>query len=300
MSPAMAADLLRRWRSAGSVSTRFLLGGLSELCFPPACVLCHGPLEIKPLPAYRSGNSALCPDCDASLLATAAVAACDRCARPQPPRAANDAPPQSTTRRAAADEDPHGAAASHSGEPNLCPPCRKGRSKIDRTVALGMYRDVMREAVIAAKRRAFQPLALGLGELLGERVRSALGATPIGAVTFIPSHWTRRFHRGGCPAQLLARQVGRAIGAPVLPLLRCTRRTAKQGTLGDADRGINVRGAFTAKKNYALLVPRVLVVDDVWTTGSTLQEAAGVIRQAYDAEVFAAVVARAIGTHLSG
>lgn len=155
----------------------------------------------------------------------------------------------------------------------------------------------MREAVVAAKRLSFQPLTLALGEMLGERVREAWGAVPIGAVTFVPSHWMRRWGRGGCPAELLAVQVGRVIEAPVIPLLRSRRRTAKQGTLGDAERRTNVRGAFRVKKGYALLAPRVLVVDDVWTTGATLQEAARVIRQGYDAEVFAAVVARAIGTH---
>lgn len=281
MSRTMADDRLRRWRSLGSDAGRFLLEGLSELCFPPACVLCHGPFERGGTQSDAGASRSLCRECDASLLATAAASACDRCARPQPPRSATS--PESSENALW-----------------LCPPCRKGRSKIDRAVALGTYRDVMREAVVAAKRRVCQPLALGLGEMLGERVRTAWGAMPVGAVTFIPSHWTRRFHRGGCPAQLLARQVGRAVGAPVLPLLRCTRRTAKQGMLDDASRGINVRGAFAAKKSYALLMPRVLVVDDVWTTGSTLQEAAGVIRQAYRAEVFAAVVARAVGTHISG
>lgn len=281
MSPTMATDRLRRWRSLGGAAGRWLLEGFSELCFPPTCVLCQGPLAFGDTRSEAGANRSLCRECDASLLATAAASACDRCARPQPPRSGTSP----------------GVAE---GTLWLCPACRRGRSKIERAVALGMYRDVMREAVVAAKRRAFQPLALTLGDMLGERVRAALGATPIGAVTFIPSHWTRRFHRGGCPAQLLARQVGRAVGAPVLPLLRCTRQTAKQGTLDDASRRINVRGAFAAKKSYALLVPRVLVVDDVWTTGSTLQEAAGVIRQAHRAEVCAAVVARAVGTHISG
>ena len=296
MSRTLAADHLRRWRSLGGGAGQFLLQGVSELCFPPACVLCHGPFEPGGPHADAGTSRSLCRECHASLLATAAAAACDRCARPQPPRSA--APPNAGSSHAA--DPPH--AADGDRDPLRCAACRKGRSKIDRAVALGTYRDVMREAVIAAKRRSFQPLALGLGDMLGERVRTAWGATPIGAVrfgavTFIPSHWTRRFHRGGCPAQLLARQVGRVVGAPVLPLLRCTRRTAKQGTLDDRSRRINVRGAFTARKKYALLVPRVLVVDDVWTTGSTLQEAAGVIRQAYGAEVFAAVVARAVGTH---
>ena len=253
-----------------SESLRFLLSGFADLCYPPTCVLCHGPLRLE---GGAGGPDSLCGDCWATLRATAVDSACDRCCRPQPP------------------------VSAQIDQPPLCPACGQRSGAVQRSVALGMYRDVMREAVVAAKRLSFQPLALALGELLGERVRRRWQAVPIGAVTFVPSHWTRRCGRGGCPAELLARQVGRAIEAPVLPLLRSSRRTAKQGTLGDAERRTNVCGAFRAKKGYALLAPRVLLVDDVWTTGATLEEAAKAIGQGYDAEVFAAVIARAIGSH---
>lgn len=305
------------WQRSCSGAVRFLLGGLAELCYPPTCVLCHGPLgledrppqaiatqesaaEKKPAEDFTAedftaeavpaqGPRSLCGGCRATLRATAAEWACDRCSRPQPP--------VSVPLCSGEQEDALSILGGGTARHRLCPWCRKRSGEIQRSVALGMYRDVMREAVVAAKRLSFQPLTLALGEMLGHRVRQAWGAVPIGAVTFIPSHWTRRWGRGGCPAQLLANQVGRVIEAPVMPILRSCRKTAKQGTLGDGERRTNVCGAFSAKKGYALLAPRVLVVDDVWTTGATLEEAARVIRQGYDAEVFAAVIARAIGTH---
>ncbi|WP_203545326.1 ComF family protein [Candidatus Laterigemmans baculatus] len=287
------------WRESCVATSQFLLRGLSEICYPPTCVLCHGPLRGGAI------SRTLCVDCCAALCATAAEFACDRCSRPQPPLSPTSDSPAADSPAAdspAADSPASTVLAStvlaaESRPLRLCAACGKRKSAIQRSVALGMYRDVMREAVVAAKRLSFQPLTLALGGLLGQRVLEAWGSLAIGAVTFIPSHWKRRWGRRGCPAQLLARQVGRVLEVPVVPLLRSRRSTAKQGTLGDAERRKNVCGAFRAKKGYALLAPRVLVVDDVWTTGATLEEAARVIRQEYAAEIFAAVLARALGTH---
>lgn len=164
-------------------------------------------------------------------------------------------------------------------------------------IALGAYRDALREAVIACKQMTFAPLAMALGRLLAQKLAQELETTPLDAVTFIPSHWTRRVQRGGLPTQLIAEQIGHQLEVPVVSLLRARRRTAKQGMLEDAERRQNVRNAFRAIKGYALPRRRVLVVDDVWTTGSTMREAAGVLGQQYQVEVLAAVVARAVGTH---
>jgi predicted amidophosphoribosyltransferase len=95
----------------------------------------------------------------------------------------------------------------------------------------------------------------------------------------------------------MAIEVGRRLRLPVRPLLRAVRRTRKQGTLTDLERHANVRGAFALKARYAQSGRRVLVVDDVWTTGSTLREAARVLRAATASDVYAAVVARAVGQH---
>ncbi len=164
-------------------------------------------------------------------------------------------------------------------------------------IALGAYRDALREAVIACKRMTFAPLAMALGRLLAQKLAKELETTPLDAVTFIPSHWTRRVQRGGLPTQLIADQIGNQLRVPVVSLLRARRRTAKQGMLEDAERRQNVRDAFRAIKGYALPQRRVLIVDDVWTTGSTMREAARVLEQQYQVEVLAAVVARAVGTH---
>ena len=119
-------------------------------------------------------------------------------------------------------------------------------------------------------------------------------------VTFVPSHVTRQFTRGGNGNFAIASAVARTIGRPCRSVLRTTRRIAKQAWLDDAQRRENVRDAFLLKKGYALFrSPRiagrhVLVVDDVLTTGATANEVAQVLRDSGARRVSLAVVARAV------
>ena len=85
------------------------------------------------------------------------------------------------------------------------------------------------------------------------------------------------------------------LGVPMVSLLTAKRRARKQGMLGDSERRENVLDAFRAKNGYASRWRSVLVVDDVWTTGSTLREAARTLIAAGHEHVVAAVVARAMG-----
>jgi predicted amidophosphoribosyltransferase len=179
----------------------------------------------------------------------------------------------------------------------ICPQCDKAKSSIDRLVVLGEYREILREAVIACKRMSFSPLAANLGDLIAFKIREVAKPSDFGAVTYVPSHWYRRMKRGGVPTCEIARRVASGLGVPLANLLTINRQTAKQGMLGDRERRENVSGAFGVKKGYALRAPRILVVDDVWTTGSTIREVAKQLRQRYDAEIWATVVARAIGSH---
>ena len=78
-------------------------------------------------------------------------------------------------------------------------------------------------------------------------------------------------------------------------LLRCRRKTSKQGTLSPGERAANVRGAFTVSRGYDISDATVLVVDDVMTTGATANEVARVLLRAGAKSVSIVVVARGIG-----
>lgn len=275
--------------------------GILDLCYPPTCVFCQGDLlsqvrlspDSSPVgasaangPAVQEGCAqTLCYEC-CQLLSASFGIGCQRCG--------SFIPDINSFRVASSNcESPSGG----SGGERICTPCATKPGVIERVVTLGLYRDCLREAVVAAKRVSFMPLTLALGDLLAYRIRREFEGLAIDGVTYIPSHWSRRLRRGGWPTQSLARRVAWHLGVPAYSMLRVTRRTAKQGMLNDQDRQTNVLGAFGARKGYALQGGRVLVVDDVWTTGSTIQEAARVLQQSFEVEVYAAVVARAVGVH---
>ncbi|MCA9179529.1 MAG: ComF family protein [Planctomycetales bacterium] len=159
---------------------------------------------------------------------------------------------------------------------------------------MGLYEGELRDAVIRCKQARFEPLALGLGRLLGGWLRERV-AEQYDLVIPVPSHWMRRWTRGTHSAGLLAERVSCCLGVPQITGLRAVRRSRKQGTLSAPQRFANVRGVFRPSKRYDFHHAKLLLIDDVMTTGATLGEAARVLKRAGAAEVCAAVIARGTG-----
>lgn len=107
----------------------------------------------------------------------------------------------------------------------------------------------------------------------------------------VPLHPGRQFMRVYNQAEVLARDLGAALGIPVSPsALRRIRRTPAQSGLPAAERSRNLRGAFTARP---LGARRVTIVDDVMTTGATVRECAKALRKSGAESVSVWVAARA-------
>ncbi len=142
-----------------------------------------------------------------------------------------------------------------------------------------------------------EPLAMTMGRLLaaerGERLREVRAEV----VLPVPMHWTRRWHRGTNSPELLARELARWLRVPLAPraLVRC-RRTRKQNELLPEERPANIRGAFRLSAPRRVRGRRVLLIDDVLTTGATAQEATSVLLAGGAADVAVAVLARAEST----
>ncbi len=110
----------------------------------------------------------------------------------------------------------------------------------------------------------------------------------------VPLHWTRRFLRGFNQAQLLCAQLSLALGVQAMPLLRRTRSTGSQARRTDRrERRAAMEGAFAlACPQHELPERRVVLVDDIFTSGATLDACAKTLKQAGVQRVEALVLAR--------
>jgi predicted amidophosphoribosyltransferase len=146
------------------------------------------------------------------------------------------------------------------------------------------------------KRYSEQPLSDAVARLLVAARGDDLAALGLDVVVPLPMHWGRRLVRGVNSPDILARRPAARLQIPLAPhLLSRRRRTRPQTGLSRDRRLVNVRGAFYARRHADLSGARVLVVDDVMTTGATLNEAARELRRAGATFVAVAVLARADG-----
>ena len=122
--------------------------------------------------------------------------------------------------------------------------------------------------------------------MLGKQVASAQWLCDVDAVVPVPLHWTRKWARGYNQAEIIARAVARETGVPIkTDILKRTRRTKTQTKVGIADKGANVRNAFQVQDHHPDGMVHILLVDDVFTTGSTLGECFKALRKVYPPSV---------------
>jgi ComF family protein len=174
--------------------------------------------------------------------------------------------------------------------------CKDPPLLFDTVVTIGGYRDNLREAILRMKHPRHENLALALGRLFGQKRFSELDELEAEMIVPVPMYWKRRLRRGTNSAEFLARCLGRKLGLPVRRrlLVRC-KNTEPQSELSPIKRFSNMRGAFRVRLAQRLRGARVLLVDDVLTTGATCSEAAAALKKAGAAMVAVAVVARAQG-----
>ncbi len=180
-----------------------------------------------------------------------------------------------------------------------CPVCRRLDRPFERAVAYGSYDGGLRELIHLLKYNGVQPAANVLGRMLAESLKALEADFADGGVIFapVPLFKTKMRQRGFNQAELIARAALkwsplRERATLSANLLRRTRETGSQIGLTSHQRRANLRGAFAVPHLPEVTGRHVLLVDDVYTTGTTAMECARVLRRAGASRVWVATVAR--------
>jgi len=271
-----------------------LLCGLFSLVFPSDCRVCGDPLKtISRVP--------VCPGCLEEPQPMATEFFCASCKTPF----VNHHPLDETGR---------------------CTLCRLGLSGYDAVYSYGSYEGALRKLIHVFKFEKVHTLARPLGNLLS---RALPREQRFDAVVPMPLHWRRRWDRGFNQSELLAREIARRWNVPVMKAIRRVKSTPPQAGLTNAKRRANVAGAFSAarplRRGLRFVIPtskrrtvmnalsrvrflrpfsklflqprrldgaRVLLIDDVLTTGATAAACARALKRAGAAHVTLLTVAR--------
>jgi len=175
----------------------------------------------------------------------------------------------------------------------VCAHCRDRKLHFDCAVAPYLSRDVVREFIHRFKyeRQYFlrRPLADWMAEALED---SRITAQPFDAFVPVPLHRARYRERDFNQAEVLAKLIAKRAGKPVLSALQRIRYTTTQTRLNREERMENLRNAFRVRHASLVQSRHLILVDDVFTTGSTVEECARVLRHAGAASVRVVTVAR--------
>lgn len=236
---------------------RELIRGLDRLVYPPDCLLCDARFDAV-------DSISICGSCRIEILREPHLT-CPRCC---------------------------GTIGPHTNLEGGCPSCRGESFHFESAFRLGPYDGKLRDAILKAKQLPGEILAESLAALWAERDADRFRELRIDVLIPIPLHWWRRLERGYNQSAALAYGLASKLRLPVaLHGLRRIKATPKQYTQSATARRENVRGAFRANGKLSVKNMRVLLVDDVLTTGATASEAAKVLRAAGAAQVTVAVLA---------
>ncbi len=225
-----------------------------DFCYPGFCAACKA--EADP-------RQTLCESCMTKLVELESAAACPQCAMP----------------------------VAQAGSP--CPFCKeKGITYYESVLRLGVFEDPLKDLIHFLKYQR----RWAAGDFLAERllakaeVRALIAAADV--LVPVPLHPIRQFMRGYNQSVVIARRLGKEMGKPLARPLRRVRNTESQTNLRSRHkREQNLRDAFSLRSPKSVWDKRVLVIDDVMTTGATLQSVARALKAAEPASLDALILA---------
>ena len=238
---------------------------LASLLFPAPCRICERMLDT-------GSRIPICQACFAALTQALPEPLCAQCGRPIV-----------------------SATVTQSISAPQCHMCRRGAYDFDLARSFGAYTSAMARAILMLKYGEVTPLGSWFAKLLAQLVARDPDSFAADAVVPVPLDSGRLRERGYNQAELIARPLARILGAPFRSylLVRMHPRPNKL-RLTRRERWETVRGAYATHKGAEVDKLRVLLIDDVFTTGATLDACSQALRRAGASRVVGLTVARAL------
>ncbi len=264
----MKLPTVMKYRSAASLpqSLQRLFRQFSNFVFPAECALC-GDRDHNSFGEDYSGNSAYCIVCREKLVPDISCA-CSRCGA---------------------------ALGEFSKTTEGCVHCRGRKLAFDSVICMGMYKDELKQAMLGAKWSWSSVSMESLAELFWEKRGASLRSLNIDRIVPMPQHWHQRLVRHFNPAGIVAELLGRRLSVPCDPHILCRRRrTRPQKRVAVSQRFENQKDAFRLRDAFVVRGERILIVDDVLTTGATCSEAARLLNSAGATRCHVGVISRVL------
>jgi ComF family protein len=241
---------------------RAVLDAFASVLFPAPCYVCRQPLE-------SASRIPICPACLNSLRRIEAPI-CRQCGRGFP-------------------------AVFHPQASPLCHACALGLYRFDVARSFARYDSTMQRIVTLLKYSPAAPLGSWFARQLEPIVRAEDFLPKVSWVAPVPLDRSRLRQRGYNQAELIARPLADRLGLPLATgLLRRLRPRPARQKLSQRERWETVRGAFVAARGAQVDRSHILLVDDVMTSGATLDACAKALRSAGAEAVYAVTVARVL------
>jgi len=238
-------------------------GAVSSVIFPSGCRLCDGLLM----------NASRLPICDRCLSSFEKMPAecCDTCGQP------------------------FSAADDGETELSLCENCREQKFNFAMARSYGRYEGELARAILLLKFERLEPLGNWFAERLRKMVQAEAARMRADVIVPVPLHRQRQRERGFNQVELFAKPLAKKLGIPYRPVLLMRQRARpEKHLLSTEERWEAVRGAFAIRKRGRVDNLRILLLDDVMTSGATLDACSRALREAGAKSVAGLTIARAV------
>ncbi|MHC4239288.1 MAG: ComF family protein [Planctomycetota bacterium] len=234
---------------------RFAWQSVNQLFWPAVCINCGE--------SICETDKSLCRECWGQLLTCTAGDYCPRCGKD---------------------------ASRYALVEGACPDCQGKEIHFDRIARSGVYAEALQKMILSFKKGRVE-LDVVLGFLAKSAFEGSSFCKKIEFLVPVPLHWSRRLLRGYNQSLIIAKALKRPRARISTDLVRVRRTKLQPMMASPAARARNVAGAFAVRRGHPFAGHNICLVDDIKTTGATLNECAKTLKEAGASRVFALVLA---------